>query len=176
MVALDSNIVTIALPEISKALSAGYSLLDWVLAGYLISLAALLLQSGKLGDIYGKKRIYLIGFAIFGAASALCGLSPDAYQLVAYRIIQGVGDSILFSYRSASCFCFVSSKGEGNGSGSPVRRGTRLERSLDQFWEERSPRLIGGSSSSSTYQYPPSPSQSVESEFRAHSICVRPSP
>jgi MFS family permease len=97
MVALDSNIVTIALPEISKALSAGYSLLSWVLAGYLISLAALLLQSGKLGDIYGKKRIYLIGFAIFGAASALCGLSPDAYQLVAYRIVQGVGASILLA-------------------------------------------------------------------------------
>src|SRR5579862_2136541 len=76
MVALDSNIVTIALPEISKALSAGYSLLSWVLAGYLISLAALLLQSGKLGDLYGKKRIYLIGFAVFGAASALCGFSP----------------------------------------------------------------------------------------------------
>ena len=97
MVALDSNIVTIALPEISRALSAGYSLLSWVLAGYLISLAALLLQAGKLGDIYGKKKIYLIGFTIFGAASALCGLTPDAYQLVAYRIVQGAGASILLA-------------------------------------------------------------------------------
>src|ERR1700730_19136897 len=91
MVALDSNIVTLALPEISRALSAGYSLLGWVLAGYLLALAALILEAGKLGDIYGKKKIYLIGFALFGGASALCGFSPDAYQLVAYRIIQGAG-------------------------------------------------------------------------------------
>jgi EmrB/QacA subfamily drug resistance transporter len=97
MVALDSNIVTLALPYISKALSTGYSTLSWVLAGYLIALAALLLQSGKLGDFYGKKRVYLIGFSIFGVASALCGLSPDAYQLIAYRIIQGAGASIILA-------------------------------------------------------------------------------
>jgi EmrB/QacA subfamily drug resistance transporter len=97
MVALDSNIVTLALPYISKALSTGYSTLSWVLAGYLIALAALLLQSGKLCDFYGKKRVYLLGFAIFGVASALCGLSPDAYQLIAYRIIQGAGASIILA-------------------------------------------------------------------------------
>jgi MFS family permease len=97
MVALDSNIVTLALPYISKALSTGYSTLSWVLAGYLLALAALLLQSGKLCDFYGKKRVYLIGFAIFGVTSALCGLSPDAYQLIAYRIVQGAGASIILA-------------------------------------------------------------------------------
>jgi MFS family permease len=95
MAALDSNIVTIALPYISKSLNAGYSLLGWVLAGYVLASAALVLQSGKLGDNYGKKNVYLVGFAIFGIASALCGLSGDAYQLIAFRIVQGVGASIM---------------------------------------------------------------------------------
>ena len=97
MSALDSNIVTIALPNISKDLSAGYSLLGWVLAGYILAVAALVLQSGKLGDNYGKKRIYLLGFAIFGIASALCGLSLSVYQLIAFRIIQGAGASVMLA-------------------------------------------------------------------------------
>ena len=97
MSALDSNIVTIALPNISKDLSAGYSLLGWVLAGYILAVAALVLQSGKLGDNYGKKRIYLLGFAIFGIASALCGLSLSVYQLIAFRIVQGAGASVMLA-------------------------------------------------------------------------------
>jgi MFS family permease len=97
MAALDSNIVTIALPYISKGLSAGYSLLGWVLAGYVLAVAALVLQSGKMGDAYGKKNVYLIGFVIFGAASALCGLSQSAYELVAFRVVQGVGASIMIA-------------------------------------------------------------------------------
>jgi EmrB/QacA subfamily drug resistance transporter len=97
MAAVDSNIVTIALPYISRGLSAGYSLLGWVLAGYVLAVAALVSQSGKLGDIYGKKNVYLIGFAIFGVASALCGLSGTAYELIAFRIIQGVGASIMIA-------------------------------------------------------------------------------
>ncbi len=97
MAALDSNIVTIALPYISKGLSAGYSLLGWVLAGYVLAVAALVLQSGKLGDSYGKKNVYLIGFTVFGVASALCGFSGDAYQLIAFRVVQGVGASIMIA-------------------------------------------------------------------------------
>ncbi len=95
MAAVDSNIVAIALPSISKSLSAGISLLGWVITSYVLAVAALVLQSGKLGDNYGKKKVYLIGFAIFGIASALCGLSQDAYQLIAFRVLQGIGASIL---------------------------------------------------------------------------------
>jgi EmrB/QacA subfamily drug resistance transporter len=97
MSALDSNIVTIALPNISRDLSAGYSLLGWVLAGYVLAVAALVLQSGKLGDNYGKKRVYLLGFAIFGISSALCGLSTSVYLLIAFRIIQGAGASVMLA-------------------------------------------------------------------------------
>ena len=95
MAALDSNIVSIALPKISQGLSAGYSLLGWVLAAYVLVVAALVLQAGKFGDLYGKKRVYLAGFAVFGVASALCGLSQDAYQLIAFRVIQGAGASVM---------------------------------------------------------------------------------
>ncbi|MBI3859612.1 MAG: MFS transporter [Thaumarchaeota archaeon] len=97
MAALDSNIVTIALPYISKGLSAGYSLLGWVLAGYILAVASLVLQAGKMGDSYGKKNVYLAGFAIFGVSSALCGLSLDAYQLIAFRVLQGVGASVMIA-------------------------------------------------------------------------------
>ena len=95
MAALDSNIVTIALPEMARALNTGVSLLGWVITGYILAAAALVLQSGKLGDSYGKKRVYLVGFAIFGISSALCGLSQSAYELIAFRVVQGIGASVL---------------------------------------------------------------------------------
>ncbi|MCL5068615.1 MAG: MFS transporter [Thaumarchaeota archaeon] len=95
MAALDTNIVTIALPKIADNLSSGVSQLGWVITGYILATAIFLLQSGKIGDRYGKKRIYLIGFAIFGVASALCGLSQSIYELISFRIIQGIGASVL---------------------------------------------------------------------------------
>lgn len=95
MAALDSNIVTIALPSMSEGLSSGVSLLGWVITAYVLAVAALVLQAGKLGDNYGKKSVYLIGFAVFGAASAMCGLSQTAYQLIGFRVLQGIGASVL---------------------------------------------------------------------------------
>ena len=95
MAALDTNIVTIALPKIADSLSSGVSQLGWVITGYILATAIFLLQSGKIGDKYGKKRIYLIGFAIFGIASALCGVSQNIYELIVFRVIQGVGASVL---------------------------------------------------------------------------------
>jgi EmrB/QacA subfamily drug resistance transporter len=95
MAALDSNIVTIALPAMSRGLGSGVSLLGWVITGYILAAAALVLQAGKLGDNYGKKRVYLTGFAIFGIASALCGVSQNIVELVGFRVVQGVGASVL---------------------------------------------------------------------------------
>lgn len=97
MSALDSNIVTIALPNIAKDLSAQYSLLGWVLAGYVLAVAALVLQAGKFGDNFGKKRIYLIGFAAFGISSALCGISQNIDELIVFRFIQGLGASAMLA-------------------------------------------------------------------------------
>jgi EmrB/QacA subfamily drug resistance transporter len=95
--ALDSNIVTIALPKISTDFSAGFSLLGWVITGYLLALAALTLQAGKIGDVYGRKKIYLLGFVVFGASSALCGLSNNITELIVFRIVQGASAALLFS-------------------------------------------------------------------------------
>lgn len=117
MAAVDANIVTIALPYISKDLSAGYSLLGWVLAGYVLAVAALVLQSGKLGDNYGKRNVYLIGFAIFGASSALCGLSQSVYELIAFRIIQGTGASIMIATGFPLIFASFSPKERGTAVG-----------------------------------------------------------
>ena len=89
MIALDSNIVTIALPKISQDLSSGVSLLGWIITGYILATAMLLVQAGKIGDRYGKKRIYLTGFALFGLSSALCGISQNVAELVAFRVFQG---------------------------------------------------------------------------------------
>ncbi len=97
MAALDSNVVAIALPKISADLSVGFSLLGWVLTGYLLAIAALSLQAGKIGDAYGRKKIYLVGFLVFGVSSALCGISQSITELIAFRILQGASAALLFS-------------------------------------------------------------------------------
>ncbi len=95
MAALDTNIVTIALPQISKDLLSGVSLLGWVITGYILANASFLLQSGKVGDFYGRKKIYLLGFGLFGGASALCGLSQNIVELIGFRLVQGGAASML---------------------------------------------------------------------------------
>lgn len=95
MAAIDANIVVLALPKISQDFNSGISLLGWVITGYILATAMLLLQAGKIGDWYGKKKVYLFGFALFGIASALCGLSQSTSEIISFRIVQGVGSAIL---------------------------------------------------------------------------------
>ena len=95
MAALDSNIVVLALPQISHDFGSGISLLGWVISGYILATAMLLLQAGKIGDWYGKKKVYLFGFALFGIASALCGLSQNTPEIISFRVIQGIAAAIL---------------------------------------------------------------------------------
>jgi EmrB/QacA subfamily drug resistance transporter len=117
MAGVDLNVVAIALPSISKDLSAGYSLLSWVLVGYVLAVAALALQSGKLGDNYGKKKVYLLGLAIFGGSSAVCGVSESVYELIAFRIIQGAGASIMTALGILLIFESFPSKERGTAIG-----------------------------------------------------------
>jgi len=95
MSALDSNIVALALPKIALSLSSGVSFLGWVVTGYILATVAFLLQAGRIGDRYGRKRIYLSGFAFFGAASAICGLSQSIIELIVSRVLQGAGAAML---------------------------------------------------------------------------------
>lgn len=95
LVLLDVSIVNVALPSIAHDLGTGVSGMQWVVDGYAVSIASLLLAGGTLGDRFGHRRIVLIGLAVFGAASALCGLAPIVDVLVAARVAQGVGAALM---------------------------------------------------------------------------------
>ncbi len=92
---LDATVVNVALRPIGVDLGASTSGLQWILDGYLLSLAALILVGGSLGDRFGRRRTYLAGVAWFTVASALCGLAPSVGTLVAARVLQGVGAALL---------------------------------------------------------------------------------
>ncbi|WP_433203953.1 MFS transporter [Dactylosporangium sp. CS-047395] len=95
LTALDFFIVNVAMPAIQVDLRAGPAALQWVVAGFGLALAAGLITGGRLGDLYGRRRVLAIGLAVFTAASGLCGLAPNAGALIAGRVLQGVGAALL---------------------------------------------------------------------------------
>ncbi|GAA3438027.1 MFS transporter [Kutzneria kofuensis] len=95
MAMLDGTIVNIALPKIGADFTASVTGLQWVLDGYLLSLASLILVAGSLGDRYGRRRVFEIGVVWFGLASVLCGVAPTTGVLVAARVLQGIGGALL---------------------------------------------------------------------------------
>ncbi len=95
LVFLDGTVVNIALPTIDADLHAGLSGLQWTVDAYLVTLTALLLLGGSLGDRYGRRRLLQIGLVAFTVASVACGLAPTIHLLVAARAVQGVGGALL---------------------------------------------------------------------------------
>ncbi|MEU7486943.1 MFS transporter [Streptomyces sp. NPDC042319] len=95
MAMLDSTVVNVALPRIGADLNTSLATLQWTVNAYLLTLAALLLLGGALGDRYGRRRIFLIGMVWFAASSLLCGLAPNAAVLLTARALQGVGGALL---------------------------------------------------------------------------------
>ncbi len=94
MVVLDGSIVAVALPAIQSDLGFTQSTLAWVVNAYLIAFAGLLLLSGRLGDLIGRKRVFLAGLSVFTLASLLCGIAQDQTQLVVFRFLQGAGGAL----------------------------------------------------------------------------------
>ena len=92
---LDGTVVNVALPRIGKNLDAGLSSLQWVVNAYALTLAALILVGGALGDRMGRRRIFLTGVVWFATASALCAVSPDPAFLITARALQGIGGALL---------------------------------------------------------------------------------
>ncbi len=92
---LDATVVNIALPTIGRELDAEFAGLQWTVNGYTLTLAALILLGGSLGDLLGRRRVFLVGVVWFAVASVLCGLSQDVGQLVAARLLQGVGGALM---------------------------------------------------------------------------------
>jgi EmrB/QacA subfamily drug resistance transporter len=92
---LEATVTNVALPTIGRDLGAGVSGLQWVLNGYLLTLAALILLGGSLGDRYGRRRLFVVGVVWFTLASAACALAPSVGVLIAGRIVQGIGGALL---------------------------------------------------------------------------------
>ncbi|MCP2325265.1 EmrB/QacA subfamily drug resistance transporter [Hamadaea flava] len=95
MTALDFFIVNVALPAVQLDLRAGPAALQWVVAGYGLALAAGLITGGRLGDLYGRRRIFGLGLALFTVASMLCGLALSSGFLVGARVLQGLGAALM---------------------------------------------------------------------------------
>jgi EmrB/QacA subfamily drug resistance transporter len=95
MAFLDATVVNIALPHIGDEFHAGAASLQWIVNGYTLSLASLILLGGTLGDRYGRRRVFVVGVVWFAAASLLCGLAPNVQMLIAARVLQGVGGALL---------------------------------------------------------------------------------
>ncbi len=95
MAFLDGTVVNVALPSIGRELSAGFSGLQWTLDAYLLTLGSLLLLGGSLGDLYGRRRLFVTGLVGFTVASGLCGAAPSIGTLIAARAVQGVGAALL---------------------------------------------------------------------------------
>jgi EmrB/QacA subfamily drug resistance transporter len=95
MLMLDNTVVNVALPSIQQDLDASISGLEWTVNGYTLSIAVLLVTGGRLGDIFGRRRMFLAGIVIFAVSSATAGLAPDATALVLSRVVQGAGAALM---------------------------------------------------------------------------------
>ncbi len=95
MAFLDGTVVNVALPTIGEDLNASTGALQWILNGYTLALASLILLGGSLGDRHGRRRIFVIGVGIFTVASLLCAVSPTVEILIGARVVQGIGGALL---------------------------------------------------------------------------------
>jgi len=95
MIMLDTTIVNVAIPAISTGLNTTFDQILWVLNAYVLVYAVLLITAGRLGDLYGQRSLFAIGLAVFTVASALCGVAQNAGELIAARVLQGVGGALL---------------------------------------------------------------------------------
>jgi MFS family permease len=93
---VDISIVNVAIPSIQRDLDATYAQIQWVLAGYQLAFAVTLITGGRLGDIFGRKRLFVVGMTGFTIASALCGMAQNPGMLIGSRVLQGLMGAIMF--------------------------------------------------------------------------------
>jgi EmrB/QacA subfamily drug resistance transporter len=146
MMVLDSTIVNVALPSIQHDLGFSQGNLTWVLDGYLITFGGFLLLAGRLGDLVGRKRVFLSGLVLFTVASVLCGIADSQGLLIGARLLQGVGGAVASSVilaiivtefpekaeqaKAMGLYAFVSAGGGSIG----LLAGGALTQSLDWHW------------------------------------------
>src|SRR5260370_25333695 len=95
MIMLDNTVVNVALPSIQKDLGASLSSLEWTVNAYTLTFAVLLVTGGRLGDIFGRRRMFLFGVVVFGISSLAIGFAPNDTMLIAGRALQGVGAAFM---------------------------------------------------------------------------------
>ncbi len=146
MMVLDATIVNVALPSIQRDLHFTQGSLTWVINGYLITFGGFLLLAGRMGDLVGRKRVFLTGLVMFTAASVLCGVSQSQAMLIGARLLQGVGGAVASSVilaiivtefkeraeqaKAMGMYAFVSAGGGSIG----LLAGGALTQSLDWHW------------------------------------------
>jgi EmrB/QacA subfamily drug resistance transporter len=113
MLLIDVTIVNVALPDMATDLQTSFGQLQWVVDVYALALAALVLGAGSLADLYGRRRLYLVGLVVFAVASLASGLAPDAGFLIAARALQGIGGAIMF----ATTIALINTSYEGRDRG-----------------------------------------------------------
>src|SRR3954452_20744171 len=96
---LDGSVVNVVLPRVATSLSAGFTTMQWVLDAYLLTLGAFVLVGGALGDLLGRRAVFVTGLVGFGLASAACGAAPNGGWLVAARAVPGVAGGRLVAGR-----------------------------------------------------------------------------
>ena len=95
MIMLDNTVVNVALPSIQRELGVGLSELEWIVTGYALSFAALMLTGGKLADLFGRRLIFVAGIVVFTVSSFMCGMAGSGSTLITWRIVQGVGAALM---------------------------------------------------------------------------------
>ena len=146
MMVLDATIVNVALPSIQRELHFSQGNLTWVINGYLVTFGGFLLLAGRMGDLVGRKKVFLTGLVMFTAASVLCGVAQDQTTLIVSRIIQGVGGAVASSVilaiivtefqgaaeqaKAMGMYAFVSAGGGSVG----LLAGGALTQSLNWHW------------------------------------------
>src|SRR5690348_6315655 len=95
MIMLDNTVVNVALPTMERDLNVSQARLEWVVVAYALTFAALLITGGKLGDLFGRRRLFVIGLVVFTGASLACGFATTAGFLIGARTVQGVGAALM---------------------------------------------------------------------------------
>ncbi len=98
---IDGSIVNIALPTLQAELQTSFSIVQWVVLAYLLTVTTLMLSIGRLADMIGKKYLYLAGLVVFTTGSILCGLSTSIYELIGFRVVQGLGAAMIMALGTA---------------------------------------------------------------------------
>jgi EmrB/QacA subfamily drug resistance transporter len=117
MSALDSRSVNVALPTLSLYFDVSLAVVQWIPLAYQLTIVGLVLSMARLGDKLGRKRIYTLGFVLLGVGSAACGLSPQLWQIICFRVVEAVGGALVLANGRAIASSLYSHEGRGRALG-----------------------------------------------------------